>query len=105
MYQSNLKARNYLLYTIGCSDVWFKRHTRRKDKTFTPDGFYPSTDLFNLFDGVALNQDKIIFFQVKTNGWPPAKPLEEFAETYGASVMAINIRKKKNIWITDVRKY
>lgn len=93
MYDSNKRARIYLVEF--CTDVWFKRHTFRKDRTFTKGGYYLSTDLFNLFDGVALSQKGIIFFQVKTNAWPPTQPLNDFAKrfTQCITIMALNVRK------------
>ncbi len=106
MYFSNQKARAYLLNTVKCTDVWFKRHTRRKDKTFTPNGYYPSTDLFNLFDGIALSPQKgIIYFQVKTNAWPKTEPLLDFARKYKAVVISINIYKRDGVWLCRVRSY
>src|SRR3989304_5653312 len=81
MYDTNLRVRNYLLNEEKCTDVWFKKHTRRLDKTYTPNGFYFSRDLFNLFDGIALTEgsDFIIFFQAKTTNFPSSKPLNLFA--------------------------
>ena len=95
MYQSNQKARVYL-QVMGCSDIWFKAHTRRNDRTYTQNSYYLSTDLFNLFDGVALLGNSIIFFQVKSNRWPSPKPMYVFAKQYqGVCIMAINVRSCK----------
>ena len=95
MYVSNAKARNFLLSEEKCTDVWFKRHTRRKDKVFTQDGSYLATDLFNLFDGIALNNEGVIYFQVKTNAWPKTEPLNDFSKKTKERIIAINVTKKE----------
>ena len=95
MYQSNKKAR-VLLQTMGCTDIWFKAHTRRNDRTFTQKNYYLSTDLFNLFDGIALLESIIIFFQVKSNRWPSPEPMFEFSKRFPhIRVLAINVRSCK----------
>lgn len=105
MYDSNKRARIFLL-SNGVSDVWFKRHTRRKDLVHTKNGPYPATDLFNLFDGVALSEHKVIFFQVKTGTWPAPKPMTEFARRYaGVTVLALNVRKKNGKYEVARRVY
>lgn len=95
MYESNAKARHYLLQEEKCSDVWFKRHTRRKDKIFTQTGSYMATDLFNLFDGIAVNDKGVIYFQVKTNAWPKTEPLNDFCKKTQERIIALNVTKKE----------
>lgn len=103
MYDTNLRVRNYLLTVEKCTDVWFKRHTRRLDKTFTPisnnkEGYYFSRDLFNLFDGIALldGSNFIIFFQAKTTNFPKSEPLNKFAARFPeVKVVAYVTRKIK----------
>ena len=104
-YDSNARARHYLLTVEGCSDVWFKRHTRRKDKVFTPTHYYLATDLFLLFDGAALSPRGLILFQVKSGNWPKTEPLNEFKRKYGNIIMAMNVRKKDNRIQVFVREY
>ena len=105
MYESNRRARKYLLEFEGCDEVWFKRHTRRKDDIFTQVGKYKATDLFNKFDGIAIGK-QIIFFQVKTSAWPPTTELNRFAEKFsGVRVIAINVRNAKKGWIVATREY
>lgn len=108
MYSSNLKARNYLLHKFGASDVWFKRHTRRKDKVFTKNSFYWATDLFNLFDGIALvpKLKAVVFFQVKTSAWAAVKPILNFKSEYpSAFVLVLNVRKVKGHYQVFERRY
>jgi len=108
MYASNAKARNYLLYEYGASDVWFKRHTRRKDRIFTGATYYLATDLFLLFDGIALvpKLSKVIFFQVKTGNWAAEKPILLFKKKYSnAAILVINVRKVKGHYKVFVREY
>ena len=95
MYQSNQKARVYL-QVMGCSDIWFKTHTRRNDRTYTQNSYYLSTDLFNLFDGIALLDSIVIFFQVKSNRWPSPKSMIAFSRRFPhIRVLAINVRSCK----------
>lgn len=108
MYASNTKARNYLLYEYGASDVWFKRHTRRKDKVFTGNTFYNATDLFNLFDGIALvpKIKEVVFFQVKTGNWATVKPILNFKKRFPkAFILIMNVRKVKGHYKVFVREY
>jgi hypothetical protein len=94
MYVSNRKARDWLL-SHGYDHVWFKRHTKRKDLVFTLSGSYTATDLWNLFDGIALTMDnKPCFFQVKTNAWPPMKPLMEFKNGNSFEILCLNVQGK-----------
>lgn len=77
MYDTNRRVRNYLLDEEHCTDVWMKKHTRRLDRTHTPEGFYFSRDLFNLFDGIALN-NSVIMFQARTTNFPYGRENEKF---------------------------
>ena len=99
MYDTNRRVRQYLLDEEKCTDVWMKKHTRRLDKTYTQNGFYFSRDLFNLFDGVALN-NSIVLFQARTTNFPygdEAKQFNEFAVKYPeVHVAAYVARKIKN---------
>lgn len=110
MYDTNLRVRNYLLNEEKCTDVWMKRHTRRLDKTYTPNsknsaGYYFSRDLFNLYDGIALNGKWIIFFQAKTTNFPKTEPMNVFAKSYPeVMVVAYVTRKKKNGRIEILRR-
>lgn len=96
MYASNKLARQMLLKD-GYDNIWFKRHTRRKDIIFTQKGNYLATDLWNLFDGICTGLDgKIVFFQVKTNAWAKMEPIIEFNKgKSGYDILIINITKKK----------
>lgn len=108
MYASNAKARNYMLYEYGASDVWFKRHTKRKDRVFTGRTFYLATDLFLLFDGIALvpRIKKVVFFQVKTGNWAAAKPILIFKKKFPNAFIAVfNVRKIKGRYKVFVREY
>ena len=108
MYDTNLRVRNYLLNEEKCTDVWFKKHTRRLDKTYTPTGFYFSRDLFNLFDGIALTDgsDFIIFFQAKTTNFPKSEDMNKFARRFPeVKVIAYVARKIKGRIQVLKRKY
>jgi len=115
MYDTNLRVRNYLLNEEKCTDVWFKKHTRRLDKTYTPisprhnqNGFYYSRDLFNLFDGIALlgGSDFIIFFQAKTTNFPKSEDMNKFARRFPeVKVVAYVARKIKGRIHVLKRKY
>ena len=93
MYDTNRRVRNYLLQEEKCTDVWMKKHTRRLDRTYTPDHFYHSRDLFNLFDGIALNQN-VIFFQAKTTNFPKTQIMNYFASRYPGVVVAAYVSRK-----------
>lgn len=94
MYDSNRRARNFLLEFASADAVWLKSHTKRKDRVFTQDGHYNATDLFNLFDGIAISKEHgVILFQVKTDAWPRTDKLNDFARTYkGCTIWSINVR-------------
>jgi len=108
MYASNLRARKFLL-AHNYDEIWFKSHTRRKDKVYAQRGTYKATDLWNLFDGICFDSKGVlIFFQIKTNAWPDKKPIIDFLsskQTYAFYVIAINVHKTKKGWRTDIRKW
>lgn len=106
MYESNQRARNFLLEFLKVDEVWFKKHGRRKDRIFTQNGHYYATDLFNLFDGIAITKSQVYFFQVKTNAWPPTIPLNQWAVDHkNITVFAINVRNTKKGWRVFHREY
>jgi len=105
MYASNLRARNFLLEN-NHDEIWFKSHTRRKDKVYAQCGTYKATDLWNLFDGVCFDYEgNLVFFQVKTNGWPDRKPIITFLRKWGLGfyILAINVHLTKKHWKVDTR--
>lgn len=98
MYQSNYKARDYILKRMDASDVYFKEHTRRKSRFFNKDGFYLATDFFNLFDGLCFIDGSLCFFQIKTNAWPSEAEINNFLRgKFGFGVFALNVIPKKRI--------
>ena len=111
MYNSNSKARNYLL-AAGHDQIWMKRHTMRKDRVFTQKGPYAATDLWNLFDGISLKNGILYFLQIKTNAWPAEGPILKFmnkmqgwyATLKSIRVLLINVRKRKNRWVVVTRE-
>lgn len=107
MYASNRRAKEFLFDSYDCDEVWFKPHTKRKDRVFTKNSMYKATDLFNLFDGIAIAQNfGVIFFQVKTNAWPSTEELNDFVSKYPElRIIALNVRKKKNSWEVFSREY
>ena len=101
MYQSNYKARSYILKEMKGSHVYFKEHTKRKSKFFNLNGdgkeaSYLATDFFNLFDGLCFIDGSLCFFQIKTNAWPSRAELDNFLNNkHGFGVFAINVLPKK----------
>lgn len=53
-------------------------------------------DLYGCFDGMCLSKDGYItFVQIKTNAFPPTKPIQEFlSKALFARALAINVLKK-----------
>lgn len=110
MYNTNRIAREYLLKN-GYDQIWFKKHTRRKDIVWTQNGRYLATDLWNLFDGMCFTNDRhLVFFQVKTNAWPKTEEYNTFIQKYfswdlcsGTQVLFLNVRKKNGLWIVETR--
>jgi hypothetical protein len=96
MYQSNMRARKYLVEVMGADHVYFQRHTKRKYKFYTKDGsFYTGTDFFNLWDGLCFIGGRVCFFQVKTNAFPNAGDVNSFvADKSGCNFLAINVKTK-----------
>ena len=101
MYQSNYKARSYILKEMKGTHVYFKEHTKRKSRFFNLDrdgkeNFYFATDFFNVFDGLCFIDGSLCFFQIKTNAWPSSTELDNFlADKHGFGVFAINVLPKK----------
>lgn len=93
MYVSNRLARLELLNS-GYDQIWFKAHSKRNDLVFTQGGNYLATDLWNLFDGICWFNDKVVFFQVKTNAWASMGPIKKFMKRHKLSVLIINVTNK-----------
>ena len=103
---SNRKAVIWLL-EHGYDDIWLKPHTRRHDLVYTSGECYRALDLWNLFDGFCFDDDgNVVFIQIKTNSWPPTKPITDFMRyKKNIKVISINVFKKKNRWDIKVREY
>jgi len=93
MRASNKLARLELL-SSGYDEIWFKPHSKRNDLVFTQRGKYLATDLWNLFDGICWFNDRIVFFQVKTNAWANMKPIKDFVKRHPINVLVINVTNK-----------
>lgn len=107
MYESNRRARNFLLEN-GCDQIWLKPHLRRKDRVFSQKGMYLATDLWNLFDGIAFKDGRLFLLQIKTNAWAPEQPIQDFLNKHLAfsdsvKALIINVRKKKGHWVVETR--
>ena len=107
MYASNKLAREWMLNN-GYNHIWFKAHLKRKDKIYTTAGTYQATDLWNLFDGIAISEQfgQVTFFQVKTNAWPSEDPYLNFysiKNSEGTAILFINVKKEKNHWVVKTR--
>ena len=101
---SNRKAVLWLLKN-GYDDVWLKAHTKRTDLTYTQGEWYRVIDLWNLFDGICFDEGgNIVLIQIKTNAWPPNKPILDFiADKKNVKVLAINVFKVGSRWDVKVR--
>jgi len=109
MYATNKLVREWLLQN-KFDQIWFKRHTKRNDITFTQKGNYLSTDLWNLFDGICFDQyGWPVYLQMKTNAWASAKVILKFLTTHNISVMVFNVTNKlkdsKGKYKVFVRRY
>lgn len=95
MRASNKMVREWLLEEMF-DHIWFKSHNRRNDYVFTQKGSYMAQDIWNLFDGIAINRDGYVYFlQMKTNAWAESKPLEKFvADTKHVGVLSFNVTNK-----------
>ncbi len=74
------------LYENGYELVWFIHHTRW------------SKDIFGLFDGFAIKEGVVVFFQVKSNEKPNMKPFREFFETYKIPVKVFVVKDRKGVY-------
>ena len=62
-----------------------------------------SVDFFGLFDGLAIKQGLVMFFQVKSNRKCSLKPFKEFQEKYGVPIwLFVWFDYKKEPLIIDV---
>ena len=106
MRASNRKAVLWLLGN-GYDDIWLKAHTKRLDLIYAVGEWYRALDLWNLFDGICINENgEAVFFQVKTNAWAKAQPIKDFLEDKkNFKVLVINVRGQKKKWDILVRKY
>ena len=96
MYHSNAVAQDWLLSNKFNYIVMFT-HTRygmpHKWKENGVTKHHLQKDLYGLFDGICLSEDgKIIFFQVKTNAFPPTDPIQTFLKkTRNCYCLGINV--------------
>lgn len=95
MRASNKMVREWLLEN-GYDQIWFKAHTARNDVVFTQKGKYLATDLWNLFDGICIKNNFIVFLQMKTNSWAKEKPINEFIRSKaGCYALSFNVSNKR----------
>lgn len=95
MRASNRLVRQWLLEN-GYDQIWFKRHGKRNDYVFTKNGScYMAQDIWNLFDGIAINsQGCVSFLQMSTTQWHPRKRYEDFArKTRGVEPSCLTWRR------------
>ncbi len=64
---------------------------------FTQKGTYMAQDIWNLFDGIAVNpQGYVVFLQMSTTQWHPKKPYEQFARmTKGVKILVFLVTNKR----------
>ncbi len=65
-------------------------------------GIVKETDLFNLWDGVAVKKGIIYWIQIKSDSWPSEKKIKIWMKNKKhISGMAINIREDGRVSIRD----
>jgi len=69
MSRSNVKARHWM-ESNGYSDIFLFQHSR-----FSKDYHFQGQE----FDGIASHEDRVVFFQVKSNRKAIKKTLQEYA--------------------------
>ena len=106
MRWSNRKAVNYLL-EHGYDEIWLKAHGRRQDLTYCQGAWYRALDLWNLFDGVCIDEGgTITFLQIKTNAWASKEPiLKWLKKVNGIKVLVINVKYKERTHEVLLREY
>ena len=106
MRASNRKAVLWLLKN-GYDDIWLKAHGRRHDLVYTTGEWYRALDLWNLFDGICIDEGgNVVFIQIKTNAWATEQPIFDFMrDKKNMKVLSINVYKKKGRWDVKVRAY
>ena len=93
MRASNKLVREWLL-SHDYTHIWFKAHTNRSDKVFTNKGSYLASDLWNLFDGIAIRRrdERIYFLQMQTNSWANEKHIKFWTQrVVGVKVLSFNV--------------
>lgn len=79
-YRSNARAKKWLL-DRGYTHIYLKPHMRY-DK-----------DIYGLFDGFCFSPEgDFTFLQIKSNAYPPSKPIIEFLEQKNICALAINVK-------------
>jgi len=97
MRASNKLVRKWLLEN-NYDQIWFKPHGKRNDLVFTKRGNYLAQDIWNLFDGLAINSEGYLaLLQMSTTQWHSKKKYEDFAK----KVKGVEIL---NFMVTDKRK-
>jgi len=96
MRASNKLVREWLLQN-GYDHIWFKPHGKRNDYVFTQCGRYMAQDIWNLFDGIAINDTGYIaFLQMSTTQWHPKEKYKEFAaRTRGVEILVFLVTNKR----------
>ena len=96
MYDSNVIAKQWLL-SNKFNHIAMFGHTRYgMNHTWSENGKIKHSwqkDLYSLWDGICLSKDGfIMFLQIKTNAFPPTKPIQTFLKkTVYARGLGINI--------------
>ena len=100
--KSNKLAVRYLL-SKGFDPVILITHCRHKDMMYTAfRGIVKETDLFNLWDGVAVRKSFIYWIQIKSDAWPSEKKIHAWIKgKKDVKAMAINVRKDGKLSIRD----
>jgi len=125
MRTSNRRAVRYLLEN-NYDQIWLKKHfdprkkyghdlvyfqnhgsTKYGERESDGANYYVALDLFNLFDGICFDSSgTMTFLQIKTNAWPPEKPITDFiSNKNGFTVLALNVKHVKKRWVVLTRHW
>ena len=96
MYKSNAIAKQWLLSNKFNYIALFTHAKYGMPHTWIDKGVIKNSlqkDLYSLWDGICLSKDGfIMFLQIKTNAFPPTKPIQTFLKkTVYARGLGINI--------------
>lgn len=106
MRASNRMAIYTLLKKKGFTDIILRTHCQHKDFIYNLKEIKQETDYWNLFDGMGFDVDgNLTFIQIKTNNFPPEKPINDFTLQHKVKAVAVNVTNKSGRWEVLIRNY